>query len=169
MATGKTHEHINIFFLILLIPLYFSWIKDWISTAIFGLFYLLGTFYFSPDLDMANTLPYRRWGILKFIWYIYSKLIPHRSWISHSFFIGTLFRLLWFTACLFLSGFLIVWVLHFTSIGNFSQSYISTWLEIKKFCLTNKNYLIPAFLGLFLSSLLHQIVDVISTFFKRRF
>ncbi|MEQ8224832.1 MAG: metal-binding protein [Candidatus Eremiobacterota bacterium] len=169
MATGKTHEHINIFLLILLVPLYLSRMKDWSGTAIFGLFYILGTFYFSPDLDMANTLPYRRWGFLKFIWYVYSKIIPHRSWISHSFFIGTLFRLLWFTACLFLSGFFIVWILHFTSIGNFSQSYIAAWLEIKKFCLQNKNYLIPAFLGLFLSSLLHQVVDVISTFFKRRF
>jgi uncharacterized metal-binding protein len=169
MATGKTHEHINIFLLILLIPLYFSLLKDVIGAAIFGLFYVIGTYYFSPDLDMANTLPYKRWGPLKFIWYIYSQLIPHRSWLSHSFFIGTLFRVLWFTACLFLSGFFIVWILHFTYIGDLSHAYISSWMAIKKFCLVNRNYFIPVFAGLFLSSLLHEIVDGITTFFKRMF
>ena len=53
----------------------------WAALAAFTLAYLFGTFYLSPDIDM-NSKPYKRWGLIKFIWWPYQKLVPHRS-ISH--------------------------------------------------------------------------------------
>ncbi len=46
------------------------------------------------------SLPYKRWGILQFIWHPYQKLIPHRNWKSHAPVLGSLLRLLYLGACL---------------------------------------------------------------------
>ncbi len=166
MATGRTHEKINIFILFLLLPLLFNWFKDWLLTALCGLFYLIGTFYLSPDLDMENTLPFRRWGKLRFIWYIYSKIIPHRSSLSHSFLIGTIFRLIWLSGSIFFLGFVVALVLELLYTGDFIQAYVLSCLEIKSFCFVNQKFLIPVFVGLLLSPLLHEIVDVLWSFFN---
>lgn len=55
---------------------------------------LFGGLMFSPDLDIKSK-PWRRWGLLRFIWSPYQKWIPHRSWLSHSPIIGTLVKLLY--------------------------------------------------------------------------
>ena len=39
---------------------------------------LLGL-YINPDLDVRNSDPHRRWGILKFIWYPYQRSFGHRG------------------------------------------------------------------------------------------
>ena len=53
------------------------------TTIVLDIGILLGTYFLSPDLDLYSRI-YRRWGILRFIWLPYQKLIKHRSWISHS-------------------------------------------------------------------------------------
>lgn len=45
--------------------------------------FILSTYLLSPDLDL-NSRIYRRWGLLRFIWLPYQKVIHHRSWLSHS-------------------------------------------------------------------------------------
>jgi len=170
MAKGTTHDKINFSVLILLLAIsYFHFhFRNFLLLSVFGLSYLFGTLYLSPDLDMENTLPYRRWGKIKFIWYLYSKIIPHRSPLSHSFFLGTLLRLTWFLGILFLSGFFLVWILNLFSIGDCLQAYMDTWVSIKSFFLLNKKLFYAILSGLFLASLLHQIVDIIWSFFKLR-
>ncbi len=65
------------------------------KTGIFGAFaFLIGGFWLSPDLDTPS-LPQKRWGIFKILWWPYQKLIPHRSIISHGPIIGTTLRLLY--------------------------------------------------------------------------
>lgn len=54
--------------------------------------FLLGGLYLSPDLDIRSR-PYRRWGLLRWYWWPYQKLIPHRNWMSHWPIIGTAIRL----------------------------------------------------------------------------
>jgi uncharacterized metal-binding protein len=56
--------------------------------------HLLGGLYLSPDLDLKS-LPWKRWGILRFIWLPYQKSIPHRHWLSHAPVIGSAVRLLY--------------------------------------------------------------------------
>src|SRR5438445_8337661 len=51
--------------------------------------YLASGLLFSPDLDLHSS-PYRRWRKLRWLWLPYQKLVPHRSWASHSLFFGPL-------------------------------------------------------------------------------
>ena len=44
--------------------------------------YLFSGFWLSDDLD-TNSISYKRWGALRFLWWPYQKLVPHRSWVSH--------------------------------------------------------------------------------------
>ncbi len=57
-----------------------------------GLAFLLGGLWLSPDLD-TQSKPLQRWGILKWLWWPYRKLIRHRSLFSHGPIIGTGLRL----------------------------------------------------------------------------
>ncbi len=69
----------------------------------------------TPDLDVIGTRADRIvrdelglflaiiWGLL---WYPYSRLIPHRHWISHSPIIGTMIRLIYMAIPLWIIGIL---------------------------------------------------------------
>jgi uncharacterized metal-binding protein len=60
--------------------------------------YYLGGMYLSPDLDLVSR-PYKRWGLLRWLWLPYQKLIPrHRHWLSHGPVIGSLVRLFYLAA-----------------------------------------------------------------------
>lgn len=54
-----------------------------------------------PDLDI-NSRPYQRWGVLRWLWWPYQRLIRHRSVLSHSPFLGTAIRISYLT-CLVIS------------------------------------------------------------------
>ena len=54
--------------------------------------FVVGGLWLSPDLDThSNAL--RRWGPLRFIWWPYRRLLPHRSVWSHGPVVGTAVRL----------------------------------------------------------------------------
>ncbi len=61
------------------------------NIALAGLGILLGSIWLSPDLDMARTLPMRRWGPLRVLWWPYAGLFAHRG-VSHHFLLGPLSR-----------------------------------------------------------------------------
>src|SRR5439155_22826121 len=61
--------------------------------------YVVSGLLFSPDLDLHST-PYRRWRKLRWIWLPYRRLVPHRSWISHSMVMGPLLRIVYFAGVL---------------------------------------------------------------------
>src|SRR5437870_4743830 len=61
--------------------------------------YVVSGLLFSPDLDLHST-PYRRWRKLRWIWLPYRRLVPHRSWISHSMVFGPLLRVLYFAGAM---------------------------------------------------------------------
>lgn len=93
MPSGKTHDKISIGFLpILLVILYFIEI-NMIGMIIISISFLFASFMFNGDLDLYS-LPYKRWGPLKFIWKPYQN-IPHRSILSHGLIIGTIIRLVY--------------------------------------------------------------------------
>ena len=56
--------------------------------------FLIGGLWLSPDLD-TRSRPLQRWGPLRWIWWPYRQLIPHRSLFSHGPLIGMTLRLLW--------------------------------------------------------------------------
>src|SRR4028118_1844453 len=60
--------------------------------------YYLAGMYLSPDLDLVSR-PFKRWGLLRWFWLPYQKLIPrHRHWISHGPVIGSAVRLVYLAA-----------------------------------------------------------------------
>jgi uncharacterized metal-binding protein len=96
MPNHKTHEYIGTLAIIPIAAtaLYFGHSIQ--KTTVLAIGILFATYYLSPDLDHdVGAASYRRWGILRFIWYPYKKLIPHRSWISHSGPISATLRLLY--------------------------------------------------------------------------
>lgn len=51
-------------------------------------FFMFCVMYLSPDLDMANTEPTKRWGGLKIAWSPFEKMVAHRSRWSHGWILG---------------------------------------------------------------------------------
>lgn len=76
--------------------------------------YFISQYYLSPDLDLRTSLPTKRWGLFRFIWSPYQKLIgghkPRtRNFWSHCIVLGislrVLYLLCWIVPVLLLSGF----------------------------------------------------------------
>jgi uncharacterized metal-binding protein len=99
---------------------------------------LAGTFLLSPDLDMWNTTPVKRWGPLRFLWAPYSALHKHRG-LSHHPLIGPAGRLL-YLAGLFAPAYLAVSGL---------TAPPATWLP----------HLLFAVVGVFLANWAHLLAD----------
>jgi uncharacterized metal-binding protein len=57
----------------------------------FGVGFLIGTLWLSPDLDVKGSNPKRRWGPLRILWMPYAYAFSHRG-ISHGYVIGPLTR-----------------------------------------------------------------------------
>jgi len=101
MANGRTHDSITFW---LAIPLA-------IATALIShdlplTVMLVGAFLFSglmfgPDLD-TRSLPFKRWGPLRFLWEPYRQRINHRSPWSHGPIRGTLGRIVYLTVVIVL-------------------------------------------------------------------
>jgi uncharacterized metal-binding protein len=92
MASGKFHDKSSYFFtpvVGIIGGYYFSPELGLIAASS----HLLGGLYLSPDLDLKS-LPWKRWGVIKFIWLPYQR-IPHRHWLSHAPVVGSIGRLLY--------------------------------------------------------------------------
>jgi len=135
MSDGKTHDLWGLrTTAILALGVAISWWQapeHW-STQFWGLpgGVLLGTLLLSPDLDMWNTGPIKRWGPLKFFWAPYAWLHKHRG-LSHSWSIGPAIRLLYIGIPIAL----IWWHWDFVGAGEWLGwlavgVYLSNWLHL---------------------------------------
>lgn len=97
MPDGQNHDIINIAVLIVVLgasfylllwneKIVYSRYLDLHTILIFSLSYLFATFFLSPDLDI-DSKPYKRWGILRFLWWPYKVIFKHRGF-SHNPIIG---------------------------------------------------------------------------------
>lgn len=96
MAAGSTHERFNLLALGLasLPALALGWVPGALEGA-FALGYLAGTYWLTPDLDLAaqgGSRALARWGALAWLWRPYARAFPHRG-LSHSWVLGPLSRL----------------------------------------------------------------------------
>lgn len=124
MPGYKTHDKIGLLStpVITLVSIYVGTPIQYTAALITG--FLVATYLFSPDLDL-NSRIYRRWGLLRFIWYPYRKLIHHRSWLSHSGPISATLRLLYFSIFLLPIYF---WFPNF--LLTFTTWYGMIWLSV---------------------------------------
>jgi len=93
MASGRDHDRAT---LLVCLPFGLAvWPLLGAKAAVLGAAaFVIGGLWLSPDLD-TRSRPLRRWGPLRWIWWPYRQLIPHRSLFSHGPLIGMALRLLW--------------------------------------------------------------------------
>lgn len=137
------------------------------NAALLGAAYLASGLLFSPDLDLRSR-PYRRWRGLRFIWIPYQKMVPHRSWVSHSIFFGPVIRVAYFTlmmALLTLIGLGLVNLLTPVDPTHTMLSISGTityWIEYHPVAV---GY---AAVGFVLGAAAHVVADSVTTAIKRR-
>ncbi len=113
MPNHKTHDKIGLVVTPVLAAVSVYSGQSLVNTTALVTGFLLSTYYLSPDLDL-NSRIYHRWGLLRFIWFPYQKLIKHRSWLSHSGPVSATIRLLYLM--IFLYPMIMYWGLQFTPI-----------------------------------------------------
>lgn len=158
MSNGKTHEKVNIMYLVAIVTIvlsFFAW--DWKATLVMVAGYVVGTYWMNPDLDIRSK-PYNNWLFLKFIWRPYWKL-GHRSIWTHGYVIGDVIRYLYLFLWFLLVSYLMTFFTPLTVEGNVA------WL--KAILIQNQHYLWIFFIGNALSSAAHIFQDHLSSAFKR--
>ena len=88
MPSGKTHIKINWLALLLidLLLVIFNQNINLKYLLLFNIYFVLTSYYISPDLDIDSSV-YKRWGILRWVWYPYKEIMKHGN-SSHSFIWG---------------------------------------------------------------------------------
>jgi uncharacterized metal-binding protein len=170
MPSGKAHDLITVVTAAAAVPVVLSSSLPEIGPATAAVLigtYLASGLIFSPDLDLQSK-PYKRWGPLRFIWIPYQRLVPHRSWISHSFIFGPLFRVVYFGFMAILLYLIATLLLNlFTPIDttgtlfSFSRT-IANWVD------THPTIIYYAFAGLVLGGAAHTLADIVYSWVKRR-
>jgi len=134
MADGKTHDlhgllvtGFAVVVCVIAIVLKQMGIAD-TTGFVFGVAF--GALYLSPDLDMLNTRPARRWGPLKYFWLPYAWLHKHRG-VSHSWLIGPAVRIIYLGAPVAL----IWWCWDFVGAGEWvgclaDGVYLGNWTHL---------------------------------------
>jgi uncharacterized metal-binding protein len=123
---------------------------------------------FGPDLDIQSR-QYARWGLLRFLWWPYKVILPHRSRLSHSILLGTLVRVIYFLAVITLLTAVVLYVREAyiyhnpTGINEVKGAFARLWEILSPI---KRDYLIAAFAGLWLGATSHTISDVLGSFFK---
>lgn len=98
MSSYKTHSSFN---LIIALPLLIVGGTYYLHTdpfdlGLFALAFIYGTFFMSPDMDLANQIKlFSVKGLLTIPFRSYAMVFRHRG-ISHSWLWGTVTRVLWF-------------------------------------------------------------------------
>lgn len=124
IPSHKTHEVVGITLTPVVFYATYTYTQDSTTSLILSGLYVFSTFFISPDLD-TDSAPYYRWNIFSLLWYPYKRLIPHRSWLSHSGPIsGTirfLYMLFWFVV--------FAYVFHFSWL-TYLPLYAMLWMSI---------------------------------------
>ena len=168
MPSGRTHDLITLMLAAPTAAVAYYFSRDWTVTAIITATMVFGGMMFGPDLDIQSR-QYARWGPLRFLWWPYKVMLPHRSRWSHSILLGTLIRVIYFLAVAtlviavsILVRDLYVYRMH-PGLSEFTGAFARVW-EI--FSPIKRNYLIAAFIGLWVGATSHTVSDVLGSFFK---
>jgi len=169
MPSGKIHDRITVVTAALAVPAWWLLSPDRDPVA-FGL--MLGAYTFSGlwlshDLD-TRSVAYERWGALKFLWWPYRKLVPHRSWISHGVGIGPLLRVLYFAVMLWALVVAVCRLLVYEGIRVNRDALLGgVWHRGLGWTLAHPSYAVWVTVGLILGGVTHSIADSVVSFAKR--
>jgi len=155
MPSGATHDHLTVTAALLVGTTLVVQAEPSIATlsrAILASGALLTSgLLASPDLDTASSI-YERWGLLKWLWWPYQVLLPHRSWLSHGWLLAPWLRLAYCAAIVSL----VAGVLHLIRYPTFS--YRAWWQVLGAH--PDRWWFLG---GWWLGSVLHSLADWVST------
>ena len=158
MSNGKTHEKVNIMYLVFGVAIVFTYFMWDLKTMLFIIAgYVVGTYWMNPDLDIRSK-PYNNWLIFKYLWKPYQKL-GHRSIWTHGYVIGDIIRYLYLYLLFILISYGLSFVFEITVAGNIEK--------LKSLYETYKTYFLLFVAGNMLSSAAHIFQDHLSTGIKK--
>ncbi|MBI5034192.1 MAG: DUF2227 family putative metal-binding protein [Chloroflexi bacterium] len=120
----------------------------------------LATVILSPDMDLFNSRSMKEWGILRFYWWPYAKLVKHRDGM-HVPLIGTFVR--WAYNLVLIALAIVPIAILLRRVG-FSMTFKGETDDI----LWYLGYLVDAFVGATLADTMHYVLDVTTTHIKTR-
>lgn len=148
MPNGLTHDKITILVAIAAIPIGMQMLPaepESLNKLAVGITaHILSGMACSPDMD-TDSISFHRWGILRFLWIPYQKIVPHRSWISHGWIIAPTIRLAYLGALLYA----LVCLLALQS-----ERWVGWWVAVQQW-----QYWVWFIGGWFLGSISHSIAD----------
>ncbi|MBF6613507.1 MAG: metal-binding protein [Chloroflexi bacterium] len=170
MPNARTHDIITIATAAAATPLILS--SSWpdmnpTNAAVLIGSYLASGLLFSPDLDLRST-PYRRWGALRWAWLPYRRMVPHRSWVSHSFIIGPLLRILYFAGVMLLLALVALGLLNSLVPVDPSGTMLVVTSAIARWIAGHPATIGYSVSGFVLGGAAHTLADLIVTAVKRR-
>jgi uncharacterized metal-binding protein len=130
--------------------------------------YLFSGLMFSPDLDVRSA-SYRRWGPVRWLWIPYRKLVPHRSWVSHSFIIGPILRVLYFITMLTIVAAAAILIVNLLTSIDSTGTLRAITQAVAGWVAANPDTFAYLMLGLILGGTAHTLADIVFTAVKRRF
>jgi uncharacterized metal-binding protein len=170
MPSGPTHDAITVFTAAALLPAaLFSRLPDMSPTnaAVLVAAYLASGLLFSPDLDLKSS-PYKRWRSMRWVWIPYQRMVPHRSWISHSLLFGPLIRVVYFAAVMSLLALLALWLFNLVSPVD-PTGTLATWANTAFGWVRGHPAVVGyAVAGFVLGGASHTIADIVWSGIKRR-
>ncbi len=168
MPDGRTHDLITILLAAPTAAVTYQITNDWTMTAITTGGMVFGGLMFGPDLDIQSR-QYTRWGPLRFLWWPYKVVLPHRSRFSHGIVFGTLVRVIYFVIICALTLAVALYARDMYlyrakwGFGEFTDAFARVWEILTPI---RRSYLLAAFIGLWIGATSHTVTDVLGSFFK---
>lgn len=119
----------------------------------------IATVILSPDMDLFNSRSMDDWGILRFFWWPYAKLVKHRD-AMHIPLLGTFVRWLYW---LVLISIAIVPIAILLRRVGFTMTFQGDTDDIYWYL----GYLLDAFVGATVADAMHYVLDITTTSIKR--
>ncbi len=169
MPSGRAHDQITIVTAALSLPVWWmvSPVQDAWAYCAGVAAYIFSGFYLSSDLD-TKSVAIKRWGVFKFLWYPYQRLVPHRSWVSHGIGVGPIVRAVYFAAALWLFARCALWLIDEWIIPvNRDSLILAVAVDLAKVVFLHRRWAEWALGGLVLGGLAHTMADAIVSGFKR--
>jgi uncharacterized metal-binding protein len=170
MPSGATHDRLILWNL--------PWVGGvtWLLTSDLGLVlagsgaYLFSGLLFGPDLD-TRSRHYFRWGLFRWLWLPYQRLLSHRSVFSHGPLLGTCGRLLYLGGWLVLLGLLSsgLWTLWRDPQrwGDLPQYWQAQGRQLWRTSQTQVHLLVTILVGLEVGAMNHSLSDWLGSRIKR--
>jgi uncharacterized metal-binding protein len=169
VPSGKTHDKLTVITAVAAVPVWWfaSPVKDWVGMVVGLTAYLFSGFWLSDDLD-TNSLSYKRWGAFRFLWWPYQKLVPHRSWVSHSIGFGPIFRVAYFLVMLWALMRVVLWMLIEAHVPVDRDAVLGGfWGFTTDWTAAHPSWAMCALLGLVLGGVTHSVADAVVSWAKR--